>query len=403
MSSHVFSSIIKRILIVFLLASHGISYCDIVAGTTILTPHGLIPIEEINVGDYVIGCENNTLVSNEVTKITSAEINVVFIIETAQGVIQATKNQFFYDPLIKQWIQAKKLTTNNIFLSSDLTHCSCQSITSLVQKTTVYKISTQSPHNFFISDACILTHNNPFIALTWAFGGGIEFIGVTLGALFGGTVVGVKVYDKYKKNHATFDYKVEVQHPLGGCFSEQQSDEYKTKGGCFPREDVGPQVTTCFPTEVIRDHDIGCTIVIEQHKESGIGCALPKAEVKQLILCADNQKDTESETKRYEGPKYNRTEDWIRDYYFGQKIKNSLERSRYINQGKRAFKLTKNIDDCDGFKKGDYVVVDAMHEDHLEVFDKHQNWSHVANFDGTINYEKTKQGQKDKRQPLQKG
>ena len=80
-----------------------------------------------------------------------------------------------------------------------------------------------------------------------------------------------------------------------------------------------------------------------------------------------------------------------------------MERSCYINQGKRAFELVKKIENCDGFKRGEYVVIDALHNDHLEVFDKHGNWSHVANFDGTINYEKTKQGQKDKRKPLQEG
>jgi len=90
-------------------------------------------------------------------------------------------------------------------------------------------------------------------------------------------------------------------------------------------------------------------------------------------------------------------------FFIGQKIKTLLERSAFTNQGKRAFQLIGKIKNCDGIKKGDYVVVDALHNDHLEVFDKNKKWSHVVNFDGTINYEKTKQGQKDKRQPLKKG
>jgi hypothetical protein len=63
-------------------------------------------------------------------------------------------------------------------------------------------------------------------------------------------------------------------------------------------------------------------------------------------------------------------------------------------------KVTKNIEDCDGFKKGDYVVIDAMHKDHLEVFDKRGGWVRVANFDGAKNHEKTKQGEKESRVPL---
>jgi len=55
-----------------------------------------------------------------------------------------------------------------------------------------------------------------------------------------------------------------------------------------------------------------------------------------------------------------------------------------------------------GLKKSDYVVVDAMHHDHLEVFDKKGRWIQVANFDGSQNKTKTEQGQKETRKPLQK-
>lgn len=75
----------------------------------------------------------------------------------------------------------------------------------------------------------------------------------------------------------------------------------------------------------------------------------------------------------------------------------------YINQGKRAYELTKKIEDCGGFKEGDYVVVDALHNDHLEVFDKKGKWKQVANFDGTMNDEKTRQGRKEPRDRLQIG
>ena len=61
------------------------------------------------------------------------------------------------------------------------------------------------------------------------------------------------------------------------------------------------------------------------------------------------------------------------------------------------------LDNCDGFKKGDYVVIDALHHDHLEVFDKHGEWKRVANFDGTINEKKTEQGAKVPRERLKEG
>ena len=118
---------------------------------------------------------------------------------------------------------------------------------------------------------------------------------------------------------------------------------------------------------------------------------------------ATKQVESENKEKRYDGPKYNRTEDWIKEHSFGKKIKEWLQRTDYTNQGKRAFKILKDIEGCNGLKKGDYVVVDALHNDHLEVFDKYKEWKHVANFDGTKNEKKTEQAKQKPRRQLQKG
>lgn len=99
----------------------------------------------------------------------------------------------------------------------------------------------------------------------------------------------------------------------------------------------------------------------------------------------------------YLGPQYDRTEDWIKEHPFGQKIAKSLKSSKYTNQGKRVFRVIEEIEDCQGFKKGDFIVVDALHKDHLEVFDKLGKWIGVANFDGTKNNDKTMQGKKEAR------
>jgi filamentous hemagglutinin len=77
-------------------------------------------------------------------------------------------------------------------------------------------------------------------------------------------------------------------------------------------------------------------------------------------------------------------------------------RSDYTNQTKRAFRITERLEGVTGFGKGDYVVVDALHKDHLEVFNSKGKWIRVANFDGSINQEKTEQGRKEPRYPLQK-
>ena len=47
-------------------------------------------------------------------------------------------------------------------------------------------------------------------------------------------------------------------------------------------------------------------------------------------------------------------------------------------------------------------MVDAMHKDHLEVFGKNEKWKSVANFNGSKNIDKTKQGMKESRRPLER-
>jgi hypothetical protein len=112
---------------------------------------------------------------------------------------------------------------------------------------------------------------------------------------------------------------------------------------------------------------------------------------------SDKDKAGEKEKeKRYDGPTYGRTEDWIKNNPLGKEF----ERTDRGMQGKRAFRLKNKIPALTGISEGEYVVVDAAHKDHLEVYNKHGEWTHVANFDGTKNIEKTRQGEREPRQKL---
>jgi len=183
--------------------------------------------------------------------------------------------------------------------------------------------------------------------------------------------------------------------------------------GCF-KVAQEPIIVHIYPIQD-GNQDIGCRIIVPSEKQniSAPGCVSAAEETKNsshifpvvqnkepMILLKQADTEVDSENKQYPGPWYDRTEDWIKEYPFGQKVAKHLERSKYTNQGKRAFRVINNIEGCDGFKKGDFVVIDALHKDHLEVFDKWKEWKGVANFDGTKNENKTAQGNNTPREPL---
>ena len=57
--------------------------------------------------------------------------------------------------------------------------------------------------------------------------------------------------------------------------------------------------------------------------------------------------------------------------------------------------VEKNVNDY--LKKGDHFYLDAMHMDHIEVFDKFGNFKTILNLDGTVNIAKVKAVRKDGR------
>ncbi|MCU7891632.1 MAG: hypothetical protein KZQ78_08440 [Candidatus Thiodiazotropha sp. (ex Ustalcina ferruginea)] len=51
-------------------------------------------------------------------------------------------------------------------------------------------------------------------------------------------------------------------------------------------------------------------------------------------------------------------------------------------KGQAVYKVTK---DSGSLKKGDQFYLDSLHRDHLEVFDRNNNFKTVLNLDGTVN------------------
>jgi len=147
---------------------------SILPKTLLKTPSGLIPIEELHIGDYVTSfdLETNSHIDVKVTNISKQITDIVTVIETDKGVIYAPQDQLFYDPKSNEWVKAEDLTTDSLLVDFDSRTIRCRDIQRLRYPTCIYKISLEDPHLFFSSDHHILTHNFAHIASTAIIEGG---------------------------------------------------------------------------------------------------------------------------------------------------------------------------------------------------------------------------------------
>lgn len=371
-----------------------------VIGTQVLTEQGLMPIEQCTVGNQVVAYENQKIYTQRVSYTTHFAADYFVQVLVDDEYIYADIDQKFYVINKGTWVNASQLQPSDTLLCIN-GKCVIESLKLVCQPCQIHVLSVETKHTFCVGRHGIVVHNiepgsttTAVLALSTVCPPAAAVVAVAEIVALG--VVSVGMYCTHKK--------LEKNKKTDGCFSQDDVLKHSQNAGCYT-PDI-PYIHTLPSTP-------GCTITVEKprtaetipyEKPEGMNdvYTFPIEVVRDSIMHQhDTNRDGSDEKKQYNGPWYNRTEDWMNEHPFGQKIKKSLERSQYTNQGKRAFKVIENIENCDGFKKGDYIVIDAMHKDHLEVFDKRGRWVRVTNFDGTKNDNKTWQGEKEFRGPLE--
>ena len=73
---------------------------------------------------------------------------------------------------------------------------------------------------------------------------------------------------------------------------------------------------------------------------------------------------------------------------FGKSIKGALYKTKKRYQGQSIYQITKKIDN-EYLSKGDFLYLDNLHKDHLEIFNDKGKAKAVLNLNGTLNFEKT--------------
>jgi hypothetical protein len=369
-----------------------------VAGTLVHTQHECIPIEQCKIGDVVLARDRDGFRNDFITQINQFCANSLVKINTEGECLHTSQNQRFYVINKKEWVRACELQPFDMLLCMGREFVFVFHVAAIaVGKQKIFALSVEPNHTFCVGMHAIVAHNmEPASATTMVVT--LSTLcppAATIVAVAEAVTLGISGFIMYRAHK-----KSEKNKKNDGCFSEWSSEDVPKNKSCYPSYPVAiDPVIGCGKVEnPINTIEIIPYMQLEDINDS---CNFPIEVVEQSVFCATVTLDEGKDNRQYGGPWYNRTEDWINEHPFGKKIRSSLIRSDFTNQGKRAFKVVKKIENCDGFNKGDYLVIDALHQDHLEIFGANHKWKHVANFDGTKNEKKTEQGKKELRRPLE--
>ena len=132
---------------------------DIVKGSLLKIGNESTPIEQVKLGQIVDSLTKDKTLLAKATVLSTSESTVSTAIEVDLGncKILTTENQTFYDPVLKKWIKAANLTSQNSLLGDDMTHRPVKSTERIIGKFEVMKVSVDGSHYIF-SDG-VLTHN----------------------------------------------------------------------------------------------------------------------------------------------------------------------------------------------------------------------------------------------------
>jgi hypothetical protein len=170
------------------------------AETLVKTPSGYTCIDKLQIGDLVF-CRNfeGSLVACPITYKTQKKVSMYTEILIGNQIIKTTHNQKFYLPQEKIWLEAQNITTSHSFFEPNIPYLSVNTLYSINQPTTLYTISVANYHNFYISTLDICVHNfGPaiFLGLSWVFGGGITFTGISATVIATGLGIGIALSQK---------------------------------------------------------------------------------------------------------------------------------------------------------------------------------------------------------------
>ena len=170
------------------------------AGTTVPTPHGNIPIENLQRNDTVYTRTiSGDIVHATIRSHVSVQISEYIQICLSQDTVYTSFDQRFYVPEHNGWIQAQDLTIGNTIACLDGSHDVVTQVMRHEEPAISHEIAILHEHTYCVSPAAIWVHNPDVTVtiLTITASGTSWFPGINAAALL--TAVGYYLYQQAVK------------------------------------------------------------------------------------------------------------------------------------------------------------------------------------------------------------
>lgn len=208
---------VKRSLFLLLfLLSPLFAYGGFVAGTVVKTPDGYTPIEQLSTGSLVCSVDQDQVLHiSKVEHVVSYQATRAIHFEVSGEVIIAAPSQKFYMHNYDAWFKAKDIMLDDVFCGTSVQELQVQNIFLEKAEVELFDIQLDEVHTFCVTKHDIIVHNFPpfVVGVSFAFGGGVSFQGISASLCIAGIWIGSKILkcDKQKG----FEAEIVVSPNLG--------------------------------------------------------------------------------------------------------------------------------------------------------------------------------------------
>jgi hypothetical protein len=134
--------------------------CSFAAGTEVATANGLVPIEEIGVGDFVRSYDEATgyVGLGEVLGLSRRNVEELWLLTVSDETIEASEEHPFY-VVGRGWVEVRDLRVWDQLITEGGEWVGLERVERIERAGTVYNFEVAGLHSYFVGEAGVLGHN----------------------------------------------------------------------------------------------------------------------------------------------------------------------------------------------------------------------------------------------------